>query len=50
MEKRQNGRPYVSINTVICDMNYDRLIDTVESVSCDQITFSHLNFVTEENG
>ena len=48
MEKREKGKPYVSINTVVCDLNYGRLVDTVNAVSCDEITFSHLNFVTEE--
>jgi molybdenum cofactor biosynthesis enzyme MoaA len=48
IEKRQDGKPYIAINTVICDLNYDRLVDTLNAVSCDEITFSHLNFVTDE--
>jgi len=48
MGKRQNGKPYVSINTVVCDLNFNRLVDTMNSVRGDEITFSHLNFVSEE--
>jgi len=48
MEKRENGKPYVSINTVVCDLNYDRLVDTLNAVKCDEISYSHLNFVTAE--
>jgi len=48
MSKRENGKPYVSINTVVCDSNYNRLVDTLNAVSCDEISFSHLNFVTDE--
>jgi len=48
MSNRSGKKPYVSINCTICDLNYDSLVETLEHVRCDEITFSHLNFVTDE--
>lgn len=48
MKNRMGEKPYVSLNYVVCDMNYDCLVETLGFVKCDEIIFSHLNFVTEE--
>jgi len=48
MNNRRENKPYVSVNSVVCDLNYDSLSETAEQVVCDEITFSHLNFVTDE--
>jgi MoaA/NifB/PqqE/SkfB family radical SAM enzyme len=48
ISNRQGNRPYVSINYTICDLNYDSLVETLDCVRCDEITFSHLNFVSDE--
>jgi hypothetical protein len=36
------------VNCTICDLNYDRLVETLKHVRCDEIIFNHLNFVTDE--
>jgi MoaA/NifB/PqqE/SkfB family radical SAM enzyme len=48
MKNRSGKSPYVSVNCTICDLNYDRLVETLDHVRCDEIAFSHLNFVTDE--
>jgi len=48
MKNRLGKKPYVSLNCVICDKNHDRLVETLGFIKCDEIIFSHLNFVTEE--
>jgi sulfatase maturation enzyme AslB (radical SAM superfamily) len=48
MRNRSGKSPYVSVNCTICDLNYDRLVETLKHVRCDEIVFSHLNFVTDE--
>jgi len=48
MKEREDKTPFVEINYTICDLNFDKLAETLPHVKCDQFTFSHLNFVTEE--
>jgi len=48
MKSRSGKAPYVSLNFTICDLNFDRLVETLDAVRSDEIVFSHLNFVTEE--
>lgn len=48
MNNRSGKSPYVSISCTICDLNYDRLVEMLKHVRCDEIVFSHLNFVTDE--
>lgn len=48
MKDRVRGTPYVSINYTIADLNHNCLVETMNQVRCDEITFSHLNFVTDE--
>ena len=48
MRNRSGKTPYVSVNCTICDLNYDRLVETLKHVRCDEIIFNHLNFVTDE--
>jgi MoaA/NifB/PqqE/SkfB family radical SAM enzyme len=48
MRNRSGKTPYVSVNCTICDLNYDRLAETLKHVRCDEIIFNHLNFVTDE--
>jgi len=48
IRNRSGKKPYVSLNYVICDLNYDHLLETVKYARCDEIIFSHLNFVTDE--
>jgi MoaA/NifB/PqqE/SkfB family radical SAM enzyme len=48
MKNRSGKSPYVSVNCTICDLNYDRLVGTLEHVRCDELVFTHLNFVTDK--
>lgn len=48
MDRREEKVPLIHVNYTICDLNFDKLVDTLSCVKCDQFTFSHLNFVTEE--
>ena len=48
MNNRSGKTPYVSISCTICDLNYNRLVEMLKHVRCDEIVFSHLNFVTDE--
>jgi len=48
MSRRSARKPYVSINYTIGDLNYDRLVETLNLVRCDEMTFTHLNFVTDD--
>jgi hypothetical protein len=48
MERRHGKTPLVEVNCTICDLNFDRLVETLGYVKCDQLAFGHLNFVTEE--
>jgi MoaA/NifB/PqqE/SkfB family radical SAM enzyme len=48
MKNRSGKSPYVSVNCTVCDLNYDRLVEMLDHVRCDEIAFSHLNFVTDE--
>jgi len=48
MSQRRGTTPRLEINYTICDLNFDKLIETLGLVNCDRLTFSHLNFVTEE--
>lgn len=48
LRNRRAKTPYVSLNSTVCDLNFDRLVDTLKEIRCDEITFSHLNFVTDE--
>jgi MoaA/NifB/PqqE/SkfB family radical SAM enzyme len=48
LERRTGKTPLVHVNYTICDLNFDRLVETLPYIECDQLTFSHLNFVTEE--
>jgi len=48
MSQRKGTTPRVEINYTICDLNFDKLVETLGFVNCDRLAFSHLNFVTEE--
>jgi len=48
MNRREGEAPLVEINYTICDLNFDKLVETLSCVKCDRLMFSHLNFVTEE--
>jgi len=48
MSRREGETPLVEINYATCDLNFDKLVETLSCVTCDRFTFSHLNFVTEE--
>jgi len=48
MERRKGKIPLVEVNYTICDLNFDRLAEALGHIQCDRLTFSHLNFVTEE--
>jgi MoaA/NifB/PqqE/SkfB family radical SAM enzyme len=48
MDSRSWKKPYISLNYVICDQNYSQLTETIKFVRRDEITFSHLNFVTRD--
>lgn len=48
LKNRRAETPLVSLHSTICDLNFNHLVDTLKEVRCDEITFSHLNFVTDE--
>ena len=48
MNQREGETPLVEINYTICDLNFDKLVETLSCMKCDRFTFGHLNFVTEE--
>ena len=48
MDLRKNQKPFIYMNFTVCDLNFNRITDTLPHVTCDRFTVSHLNFVTQE--